>query len=192
MFVLLALVKLNSLKLVVPVCFSENTERAGNSEGEPQFSHPISLSLSFSPKSVFTRTSITFPDKSFSWTYKQSMRNFPAVHFTFINYQGLETLVKPPLILSPCALRHRSMPTQSIRWKWSSWQNGTIAFRSDNQVLFFLAQCTWWFGAALNTVEMWTSFFIFVALCVSLVIQKCQVSFSDSPHKQGICVSVNF
>lgn len=63
MFVLLALVKLNSLKLVVPVCFSENTERAGNSEGEPQFSHPISLSYLLVPSQFLQEPPSLSPTK---------------------------------------------------------------------------------------------------------------------------------
>lgn len=48
----------------------------------------------------------------------------------------------PTLVPSPCAPRQWSMLKHKA-WEWS-WQNGTIAFREDNQVIFFffLAQCT--------------------------------------------------
>lgn len=64
----------------------------------------------------------------------------------------------PTLVPSPCAPRQWSMLKHKA-WEWS-WQNGTIAFREDNQVIFFffwhsarwfrcrpvvLALCLFWF-----------------------------------------------
>lgn len=41
----------------------------------------------------------------------------------------------PTLVPSPCAPRQWSMLKHKA-WEWS-WQNGTIAFREDNQVIFY-------------------------------------------------------